>query len=89
MDRLPRRPPIFTLIQYHGDVTDREMFEDFNNGIGATLMIDPGAAGDVVDFTKRGFHIDAWKIGKCSRVRGVNKLRIESEEYGNHNYRKD
>jgi len=39
---------IFGIIQKNGDIEEREMHRVFNNGIGFTLFVSPGDAGDVL-----------------------------------------
>jgi phosphoribosylformylglycinamidine cyclo-ligase len=41
IDHLPEFPPIFKLIQEHGGITDREMFQVFNMGIGFCMVCAP------------------------------------------------
>jgi phosphoribosylformylglycinamidine cyclo-ligase len=44
IDRLIEPAPIFSLIQRHAKVTDSEMFEVFNMGIGFCYVVDPADA---------------------------------------------
>ena len=44
IDALPPVPPIFSLIQRHGDVATAEMFGVFNMGIGFCLVVAPDDA---------------------------------------------
>ena len=48
VDRLLPVPPIFDLIQHHGDVPDAEMFRVYNMGVGFCVVVDPGDAARVV-----------------------------------------
>jgi len=84
-DRLPEVPQIFRLIQEHGKVPWKEMYEDFNMGIGAELYVYDGLAEEVPDFVNKEFHIETSVIGICERTRGINKVRLETK-HGNFNY---
>jgi phosphoribosylformylglycinamidine cyclo-ligase len=86
-DDLPEPSPIFMLINKHGKVRWREMHEDFNNGIGAEMYVDPAVQSEVPRYIDETFDIDASRIGFCSRARGENKVRLETR-FGNFNYRK-
>jgi phosphoribosylformylglycinamidine cyclo-ligase len=46
-------PPIFGLIQRYGEVSDAEMFEVFNMGIGFCYAVDPGAVDATVAILKK------------------------------------
>ncbi len=49
LDFLPPTPPIFSLIQEKGNVTDEEMFRVFNMGIGFCVVATSSDAGKVID----------------------------------------
>ena len=76
-DSLPEPDPIFGLIQREARVGWREMYQDFNMGIGFEFIVDPEAAGEVVSIVE-DFSIGAQVIGHCERSRGGNALVIES-----------
>ncbi|MDR1875091.1 MAG: phosphoribosylformylglycinamidine cyclo-ligase [Synergistaceae bacterium] len=55
-------PPIFTLLQQWGNVTDAEMFRTFNMGIGLILVVSAGQASSLIaELRARGE--DAREIG--------------------------
>ncbi|HYG73838.1 MAG TPA: phosphoribosylformylglycinamidine cyclo-ligase [Planctomycetota bacterium] len=56
-------PPIFTLIQSHGDVDDAEMFDTFNMGIGMTIICPPHNA-NVIQQILRDTGLGSDIIGK-------------------------
>ena len=56
-------PPIFSLIQSHGDIADEEMVRTFNVGIGMTAVVKPEHADAAVAAVG-----DAYRIGRVVRV---------------------
>jgi phosphoribosylaminoimidazole (AIR) synthetase len=63
------------------------MYEDFNMGVGADIIVDPEIAADAVFFPGDEFGIGAFQTGECARARGVNKLTLSSP-HGSFEYRK-
>ena len=53
IDRLLPVPPIFALIQRHGDVPDTEMFRVYNMGVGFCVVVDPRHADRVIELAAR------------------------------------
>ncbi|SPF52635.1 Phosphoribosylformylglycinamidine cyclo-ligase [Candidatus Sulfopaludibacter sp. SbA4] len=53
LDALLPIPPIFSLIQEHGQVSDEEMFLVYNMGVGFCMIVDPAAAEAVLSVVKR------------------------------------
>jgi phosphoribosylformylglycinamidine cyclo-ligase len=47
IERLPEPPPIFRLIQARGRVSDAEMYQVFNMGVGFGVVTEPAAADQV------------------------------------------
>ncbi len=84
-DNLPEPPGIFHLIQKHGNVPWREMYVDFNMGVGVEMYVDSGSASEIIDFVEGKFDLDTRRIGECRKARGKNKLRIETPT-GNFNH---
>jgi phosphoribosylformylglycinamidine cyclo-ligase len=87
-DDLPKPPAIFRLIQKYGHVPWREMYVDFNMGVGAELYVDPAASSEVLGFVREEFGIETRRIGQCKLARGDNKVRLETR-HGNFNHRKN
>jgi len=85
---LPKPPAIFQLAQEQGNVPWKEMFKDFNMGVGAEVITDPAAADEVTQFSMEKFGIDAWEIGECTMPSNQYRLRIESP-FGNFSYKKE
>ncbi|MFQ6053179.1 MAG: AIR synthase related protein [Candidatus Bathyarchaeia archaeon] len=83
-DSLPEPDPIFRLIQREAEVEWREMYQDFNMGIGFEFIVEPEAAEEVISIAE-GFGIGARIIGRCERGPGENSLTIESS-YGKFAY---
>ena len=76
-DSLPEPDPIFGLIQREAEVGWREMYEDFNMGIGFEFIVEPEVVDEVVGVAE-GFGIGVQVIGRCGLSRGENKLVIEN-----------
>jgi phosphoribosylformylglycinamidine cyclo-ligase len=66
-------PPIFGLIQERGEVSDQEMWEVFNMGIGFCCVIAPSGAGQTLDLLRRR-HPGAAAIGEVTGEAGVVRL---------------
>ena len=62
IEALPEAPPIFGLIQRHGEVDQSEMFEVFNMGVGFCYVVAPDAADSTMKILKRHGRI-ARRIG--------------------------
>ncbi len=65
IDSLPPAPPIFSLIQRHGNVAPAEMFGVFNMGIGLCMIVDPTDADRVVSIVQSHGR-KAYKIGAAT-----------------------
>ena len=76
-NRLPDPDPIFELIKRESGVEWREMYEDFNMGIGFEFVVASEAADEVVSVAE-GFGIGVGVIGRCERSLGENRLVIDS-----------
>lgn len=70
--------PIFRLIQREAKVSWREMFEDFNMGIGFEILVRKEGVDGILDVAER-FGLPAKVIGKCDKSDEKNKLTIKSE----------
>jgi phosphoribosylformylglycinamidine cyclo-ligase len=57
------RPPLFGLLQRHGEIEDDEMLRVFNCGIGMVLVVPSGEAADVID-RFRALGERAYRIGE-------------------------
>lgn len=76
-DSLPDPCPIFKLIQRESKTDWKEMYEDFNMGIGFELIVEPDIVEDVIDISE-GFNVKARVIGHCERE-SQNRLTISSQ----------
>ena len=81
---LPEPDPVFKLIQREGRVEWREMYQDFNMGVGYEFMVEPESTEDVLSICE-GYGIDAMVIGRCEKAKEGNNLDITSE-YGRFRY---
>ncbi len=86
-DALPEPDPIFHLIQEEGRVEWREMYEDFNMGVGFEFIVEPETAEDVIRIAER-FGIGVQIIGRCEKSKKDNALRITSR-LGKYSYAGD
>ncbi len=77
-DSLPEPDQIFNLIKNESRVTWREMYQDFNMGVGFELTVDPANVDDVLTTIER-FGLGAQVIGHCEKSRDSNKLEIRSK----------
>ena len=77
-DTLPDPDPIFHLIQKEGNVEWREMYEDFNMGIGFEFIVKPEEVKEVINISKR-FGIGVKVVGQCEKGEVGNNLTIKSE----------
>jgi phosphoribosylformylglycinamidine cyclo-ligase len=77
-DSLVEPDPIFGLLQREARVDWKEMYEDFNMGVGFEFIVDPEAVEDVVR-TAEGFGVGVQVVGRCERGDQGNSLVIESE----------
>jgi phosphoribosylformylglycinamidine cyclo-ligase len=62
---LPEPPPIFSLIQSAGDVSDGEMYFVYNMGVGFCVITSPESAERVIAIA-RNAGCDAWRLGYCT-----------------------
>lgn len=76
-DSLPDPDPIFTLIQREGRIDWREMYVDFNMGVGFELIVHPEVVDEVISISER-FGVGAQVIGRCEDGEAGNALTIES-----------
>jgi phosphoribosylformylglycinamidine cyclo-ligase len=63
IDNLPRVPEIFKMIQHYEKVSDAEMFEVYNMGVGFCIIVDETKANSVLEILKK-HNREAWVIGK-------------------------
>jgi phosphoribosylformylglycinamidine cyclo-ligase len=64
LESLPEPPPIFKLLQKEGDVSDAEMANTYNMGVGLCAVVPEFEAQAVMDVF-RAHHIDSWVIGSA------------------------
>ncbi|MCX6648501.1 MAG: AIR synthase-related protein [Candidatus Bathyarchaeota archaeon] len=83
-DSLPEPDPIFHLIQREAAVEWREMYQDFNAGVGFEFIVDPDSAEETRRVAE-GFGLGVQVIGRCEKSSGANTLEIRSP-YGSFSY---
>jgi phosphoribosylformylglycinamidine cyclo-ligase len=67
-------PPLFHILQSHGGVQPRELYQVFNMGIGMTLIVAPAKAKAILRALRSARH-PAWTIGEV--VPGKGKVRLQ------------
>jgi phosphoribosylformylglycinamidine cyclo-ligase len=70
--------PVFGLIQREAQVNFKEMYEDFNMGIGFEFIVDPNSVEEVIRIAE-DFKIEAQVIGHCESGKNGNSLVLESK----------
>jgi phosphoribosylformylglycinamidine cyclo-ligase len=72
IDDLPKLPEIFKIIQKYGKISDAEMFEVYNMGVGFCVIVDETKVNLVLEILDN-HHREAWVIGKVveDRTKGV------------------
>lgn len=65
IDHLPETPPIFSLIQGLGNISDEEMYKVFNMGIGFCLLL-PAEEVDSVRAVCSQYHLSTFPLGRIS-----------------------
>ena len=63
IDALPDSLPIFELIQEQGDISDKEMFDVFNMGVGFCVIVDSANDADAVHNICKKYDISCHGIG--------------------------
>jgi phosphoribosylformylglycinamidine cyclo-ligase len=69
VERLPERPPIFTLVQDAGGVPDEEMFRVFNMGVGFVVVVRAGDADRAARVIESRGH-SATRLGRATAEPG-------------------
>jgi len=67
------KPPIFSLIQKEGEISDEEMYRTFNMGIGMVLIVPQNDASKVINELKM-IRYDSYIIGKV--IKGNKQIII-------------
>jgi phosphoribosylformylglycinamidine cyclo-ligase len=66
-------PPVFEMIRVRGGVSERELYQVFNMGIGMTMIVAEARSEGVLRFIRRHGH-SAWRIGEIIPGRGRVRL---------------
>lgn len=77
LDNLPIPDPVFLLIQKESGVSWKEMYEDYNMGIGFEICLDPEAVETALSVAD-SFKLGASVIGRCEKGIEGNALNVES-----------
>jgi phosphoribosylformylglycinamidine cyclo-ligase len=83
-ENLPEPDPIFPLIQRESGAEWKEMFEDYNMGVGFEIIVDAESAEEVLSLAD-SFKLGAQVIGHCERSPAGNTLTIKSS-FGSFKY---
>jgi len=75
--KMPPHDPIFNLIHRESGVEWREMYQDFNMGVGFEFIVDYSIADDVLA-TVEQYSVGVSVIGECKESKKENTLIIES-----------
>ncbi len=62
--------PIFKIIQKLGNVSDMEMYQTFNMGMGMAVIVDEKDVEDALDILNK--HVEAKSVGKIKHGKGVS-----------------
>jgi len=85
-DNLPEPDPIFKLVQDESHEEPRNMYRNFNMGIGLEIVVKKGDEDRVIDVAER-FKVGAQVIGRCEKSLEGNSVIVSSEygklQYGN------
>lgn len=65
--------PIFKFLQEKGNVSESEVYQVFNMGIGMTLFVDPAKVKSVIELIGTA-GLNAWEIGSVTKGNGVVKI---------------
>lgn len=86
--RMPVPPGIFQLIQREGGVEWKEMFEDFNSGVGVDVIGSPegGYLEDALKKVSEKSGINVYELGKCTRSKNKKNTVYLETPYGNFHY---
>ena len=71
IDVPPRPPRVFQLIQDAGNITDKEMYQTFNMGIGFVLVVDRERKDEILAIFRDELDEEAWEIGRVEKGTGV------------------
>jgi phosphoribosylformylglycinamidine cyclo-ligase len=66
-------PPLFGLLREKARVTDSELYQVFNMGIGMVAMVKPEQAREILQFVHKNGH-QAWLIGETCKGTGRTRL---------------
>ena len=74
---MPMHDPVFDLIHSESGVEWREMYQDFNMGVGFEFIVDPSEADELLSLVER-YSVGVSVIGECRESKKENTLTIES-----------
>jgi len=76
IDRSWKYPPVFDVLQKHGEISDREMYKTFNCGLGLVIICPNSQARDVLTRLS-GLGENAWVIGEIVSKKDAALPQIE------------
>ncbi|MBC7188958.1 phosphoribosylformylglycinamidine cyclo-ligase [Candidatus Aerophobetes bacterium] len=87
IDNLPPPPPIFSLIQKEGNISDEEMFSVFNMGVGFCIVIPEEEIDRVMEISRK-YNFTPHRIGYI-KEKGESKVVIPQKKLiGKNSFRK-
>lgn len=78
-DNLFETPALFKAISEQGEISPREMYNDFNMGHRMELYVKPESAGDIIKISE-SFGVEAKIIGRVEESDGANKVIIKTAD---------
>jgi len=78
LDKMPKPQPIFEVIQKLGSISDKEMYQTFNMGIGFCVVTPRSQADKVVKICKK-YKVKATVIGEVTRQIGVKIKNLKGK----------
>lgn len=76
MTRVPDPQPIFSFIQHHGRISDREMYGNYNMGAGFAIYVKSEDSARVIELSQ-ACGIEAWVCGHIEKCDKNKKVVIE------------
>ncbi len=70
LDSLPKPPPIFSLIQETGDISDQEMYSTFNMGLGMCIALHRTEVDEAISIARR-YGTKAYEIGEVTQKQDI------------------
>jgi phosphoribosylformylglycinamidine cyclo-ligase len=76
-NNLPEHDQIFNIIKTESGISWKEMYQDFNMGVGFEFIVEPSMSDEIISICEE-FKIGVSKIGYCKNGICGNSLEIQS-----------